>query len=85
MTGTSTAVSSTVGDAPIEVHQGEYTLSTDRSRIDVAAVHAFLTRTYWSPGIPEETVRRAIAGSICFGIYQGNAQIGFARVMSRPR
>jgi len=82
MTGTGAMVSSTLGDAPIEVRQGEYSVSTDRSRIDVAAVHAFLTQTYWSPGIPEETVRRAIAGSICFGIYHGDAQVGFARVIT---
>ena len=82
MVASSTAVTSTFGDAPIDVHQGEYTVSTDRSRIDVSAVHAFLTRTYWSPGIPEETVRRAIAGSICFGVYHGDAQVGFARVIT---
>ena len=82
MSETSAAVSSTFGDAPIEVRQGEYTVSTDRSRIDVVAVHAFLTRTYWAPGIPEETVRRAIAGSICFGIYHGDAQVGFACVIT---
>lgn len=81
MTEPSTA-SSTLGDTPLEVQQGEYTLSTDRSRIDVAAVHAFLTRTYWSPGIPEETVRRAIAGSVCFGVYHGESQVGFARVIT---
>ena len=82
MTDASAAVSSTFGDEPIEVRQGEYTVSTDRSRIDVAAVHAFLTGTYWAPGIPEDTVRRAIAGSICFGIYHGDAQVGFARVIT---
>lgn len=82
MTDTSATVSSTFGDTPIEVRQGEYTVSTDRSRIDVESVHAFLTSTYWSPGIPEETVRRAIAGSICFGIYHGDAQVGFARVIT---
>ena len=68
--------------APIELARGEYVISTDRSRIDVAAVHAFLTRSYWSPGIPEDTVRRAIAGAICFGIYHGRAQVGFARVIT---
>ena len=70
------------GDAPIESSRGEYTVSTDRSRIDVAAVHAFLTQTYWSPGIPESVVRRAIAGSITFGIYHGREQVGFARVVT---
>ena len=70
------------GAAPIEIARGDYVISTDRSRIDVAAVHAFLSRSYWSPGIPEDLVRRGIAGAICFGIYHGPAQVGFARVIT---
>lgn len=70
------------GTAPIEIARGDYVISTDRSRIDVAAVHAFLSRSYWSPGIPEDIVRRGIAGAICFGIYHGRAQVGFARVIT---
>jgi GNAT superfamily N-acetyltransferase len=70
------------GESPIEIARGEYVISTDRARIDVTAVHAFLSRSYWSPGIPEETVRRGIAGAICFGIYHGRAQVGFARVIT---
>jgi GNAT superfamily N-acetyltransferase len=71
-----------LGDAPIESERGEYVVSTDRSRIDVAAVHAFLSQSYWSPGIPEDVVRRGIAGAICFGIYHGREQVGFARVIT---
>jgi GNAT superfamily N-acetyltransferase len=70
------------GESPIEVARGDYVISTDRSRIDVAAVHAFLSTSYWSTGIPEETIRRGIAGAICFGIYHGPAQVGFARVIT---
>lgn len=70
------------GDPPIESVRGEYTVSTDRSRIDVAAVHAFLCTAYWSPGIPEAVIRRGIAGAICFGIYHGRDQVGFARVIT---
>ena len=69
-------------DTIIEVTRGEYLVSTDKARIDVAAVHAFLATAYWSPGIPEETVRRAIHGSLCFGIYHGAEQVGFARVIT---
>jgi len=70
------------GDAPVESVRGEYTVSTDRSRIDLRAVHAFLSQSYWSPGVPEAVVRRAIAGAICFGIYHGSEQVGFARVIT---
>jgi len=71
-----------LGDPVIEVVRGEYTISTDRARIDVPAVHDFLSKTYWSPGITEDVVRRGIAGAICFGIYDGRDQVGFARVIT---
>lgn len=70
------------GATRIEIARGDYVISTDRSRIDVAAVHAFLLRSYWSPGIPEDIVRRGISGAICFGIYHGTEQVGFARVIT---
>ena len=70
------------GDASVDSVRGEYTVSTDRSRIDLRAVHAFLSQSYWSPGVPEAVVRRAIAGAICFGIYHGSEQVGFARVIT---
>lgn len=59
-----------------------YTISSDPSRLDIAAIHAYLTRSYWSPGIPIEIVRRAIAHSLCFGLFHQGAQVGFARVVS---
>src|SRR5262249_50521733 len=49
---------------------------------DVAAIHAYLTTSYWSPGIPRMTVEKAVRGSICFGLYQGATQIGLARVIT---
>jgi GNAT superfamily N-acetyltransferase len=62
--------------------RGDYELSTDRQRIDVGVVHAFLTQSYWSPGIPREIVERAIANSLCFGVYCNGKQVGFARVIT---
>lgn len=72
----------TAPDAPIESTRGDYVISTDKARIDVKAVHAFLASTYWSPEIPESVVRRGIAGALCFGIYHGANQVGFARVIT---
>jgi GNAT superfamily N-acetyltransferase len=63
----------------LEWRRGEFTISTDSARLDVAAIHAYLTRSYWAAGIPLETVRRSIEHSIPFGLYRGARQIGFAR------
>ncbi len=58
-------------------------ISTDRSELDVDAIHRFLAgEAYWSRGIPRATVERAIAGSLCFGGYLDGQQVAFARVVS---
>jgi len=48
----------------------------------MAAIHRFLTQSYWSPGIPLAVVKRAIANSLCFGVLLENQQIAFARVIT---
>jgi GNAT superfamily N-acetyltransferase len=61
----------------------DYEISTDPRRLDVAAIHKFLAEdSYWSRGIPRSTVERAIENSLCFGVYHGAAQVGFARVVT---
>ncbi len=67
---------------PFEARRGGYAVSTDPARLDLDVIHAFLVTSYWSPGIPRATVERAIAGSLNFGLYAGDAQIGFARVVT---
>ena len=78
----------TVLDVPFSVRRGSDEITTSRDRLDVAVIHAFLTDSYWSPGIPRETVERALDGSLNFGLYRENfgkcAQIGFARCGFTP-
>ena len=59
-----------------------YTISTDKSRLDVDMIHEFLHSSYWAKHIPRELVERSIENSICFGAYEGGKQIGFARVIT---
>lgn len=59
-----------------------FSITTDPARIDLEAVHAYLSRSYWAEGIPRDLVARSIAGSIPFGIFKGTAQVGFARVIT---
>ncbi len=67
-------------DAP----RGDYTIASDRSRLDLDVIHDFLTGSYWARGIDRETVTRSIAASIPFGIWHEptGAQVGFARVIT---
>jgi GNAT superfamily N-acetyltransferase len=64
----------------MEWTKDEYTITTDKSKIDVAFVHQFLSSSYWAEGIPVETVERAIGGSLCFAVFHQAKQVGFARV-----
>jgi GNAT superfamily N-acetyltransferase len=57
-------------------------VTTDPARLDVGVIHGFLKGSYWALGIPEELVRRSIRGSLCFGLYEHERQIGFARVVT---
>jgi GNAT superfamily N-acetyltransferase len=65
-----------------DYRKGEFTVSTDRERIDLDVVHGFLTECYWAKGIPRDVVARSIEHSLCFGVYAEGKQIGFARVIS---
>jgi hypothetical protein len=66
----------------IEWKKGKYAISTERARIDSAFVHRFLSRSYWANNIPIKVVRRSIENSLCFGLYEAEKQIGFARVIT---
>jgi GNAT superfamily N-acetyltransferase len=59
-----------------------FRITTDVASMDLDAIHAYLTRSYWSEGISKELVARAMAGSLCFGLLDGGRQIGFARVIT---
>lgn len=63
-------------------HAG-YLISDDSARIDVTAVHAYLTRSYWAEGIPLEIVRRSLEHSVCIGAYDATgAQVGLVRLVT---
>lgn len=62
--------------------QAQYAISTDRSRFDLDLIHSFLTSSYWAEGIRREIVERSIENSLCFGIFDHDEQVGFARVIT---
>lgn len=67
----------------MEIKNGEFTISTDKSRLQFDVIYRFLIEeSYWSLGRTREQTERAIEHSLCFGLYQGDRQIGFARVVS---
>jgi GNAT superfamily N-acetyltransferase len=63
--------------------RGDFFVSTDPGLLDVKLIHDFVSnRSYWARGRPREVVRRSLANSLCFGLYEGERQIGLARVVT---
>lgn len=67
----------------MEWQREEYCISTDKSKLDVGMIHHFLyTTAYWAIGRPMSVVRKTIENSLCFGLYDGETQVGFARMVT---
>jgi GNAT superfamily N-acetyltransferase len=60
----------------------DFIVSSDKSKLNVDVVYEFLTNSYWAAGRSREAVEKTINSSICFGIYNGNDQAGYARVLT---
>jgi GNAT superfamily N-acetyltransferase len=61
----------------------QYSISTDKDKLDVSMIHHFLyTTAYWSIGRPMSIVKKSIKNSLCFGVYDGDQQVGFARLVT---
>lgn len=65
-----------------EQHRGKYTISTDAGRFDLNVIHGYLQHAYWCEGIQREIVERSVHNSLCFALFEGEKQIGFARVIT---
>jgi len=67
----------------IEKHQDEYTISTDRTKLNVQTIYNFISReSYWGKGRSVEVIKKSIENSLPFGIYYKDEMIGFARVVT---
>jgi GNAT superfamily N-acetyltransferase len=66
----------------MEWKRESFTISTDRERLDRKTIHDFLRNSYWARGIPRGVVDRSIENALCFGLYEGEKQVGFARVIT---
>ena len=69
-------------DNSYEYHEGAFSVSSDRKRLDLNFVYSELSDMYWSKGMPRELLERSIQNSLCFGLYLEEKQIGFAKVVS---
>ena len=62
---------------------GQFTVTTDKSKLDLVAIHDFLSNhSHWSRNITMDRVKTAIENSLNFGLFENEKQIGLARVIS---
>ncbi len=67
----------------IKVTKGAYFITTDSTKMDVTAIHKFLSEeSHWAKNVPFTIVQKSVEHSLCFGIFYRNLQVGFARVIS---
>ncbi len=67
----------------LELQNGEFIISTDRNRLQIEAIHRFLSEeSYWANNRTRKQTETAIKNSLPFGVYKGENQIGFARVVT---
>jgi N-acetylglutamate synthase-like GNAT family acetyltransferase len=67
----------------IEINFDGFTITTDKSKMDIVAIHDFLSKySGWSDNIPFDSVKNSINNSLNFGLFKNGKQIGFARIIS---
>lgn len=66
----------------IETRHADYLISTDPAKLDVDAIHEFLKTAYWCSDVPIQIVTKALANSLCFGLYHQGKQVGLSRVVT---
>ena len=67
----------------METTKEDYTVITDKKQLSVEAIHKMLNNeSYWARNRSLEEISKSIESSLCFGLFHGNNQIGFARVVT---
>jgi N-acetylglutamate synthase-like GNAT family acetyltransferase len=64
------------------LQQQGFSITTDASKFQFDVIHGYLTRSYWSKGIPMEIVKKAVQNSFGFGVFHNGQQVGFARLIT---
>jgi GNAT superfamily N-acetyltransferase len=59
-----------------------YLITTESGRFDLDKIWGWLRGSYWAAGVPRAVVERAIQSSLSFGVFEGAAQVGVARVIT---
>ena len=62
--------------------RGDFLITSDQNRVDIDALHAMLSRTYWAKDRSRDAVAKSVENSLCFSIFKSDEQIGFVRAIT---
>ncbi|WP_249316617.1 GNAT family N-acetyltransferase [Bacillus sp. FJAT-50079] len=57
-------------------------ISNDKSLLDLDKIYDFMQQSYWANKRSKEKIKKSIEHSLCYGVYDGEKQIGFARIIT---
>ncbi|MEO3946716.1 GNAT family N-acetyltransferase [Gorillibacterium sp. CAU 1737] len=60
----------------------KYLISTDKTRLNRETIYTFLQQSYWAKTRTYEQMEQSLEHSLCFGVYDGDRQIAFARAVT---
>ena len=66
----------------MKLSRGEYSLTDDKSDLDLTIIVQLLRSTYWAADRTDAQVQKSMEGSICFGLFHSGMQVGFARAVT---
>ena len=66
----------------MEFKKDNFIISDDSSKLNINTICDFLSRAYWADKRPRHVIEKSIQHSLNFGVYEGDKQIGFARVVT---
>lgn len=65
-----------------EIEKNGFLFSTDKKKLDISYVHSAISNTYWAKDRSKAVIIETINNSLCYGVYHGSEQIGFARLIT---
>jgi len=62
--------------------RGDFLITSDQNRVDIDALHAMLSQTYWAKDRSRDAVAKSVENSLSFSVFKGDEQIGFVRAIT---
>ena len=62
--------------------RGDFLITSDHNRVDIDALHAMLSQTYWAKDRSRDAVAKSVENSLSFSVFKGDEQIGFVRAIT---